>query len=220
MNKEKEIKKIVVVFIISFIYLYFQPNLVDSNTILQEKNLKSNSNPLNPEIKTSANNPGNFTLSIPDSDKTISGGGVPVTFTWTASEGADNYSMYVSDKEITTITGKTDIVRKNRIFMFYAVSTDPEGDKIYYRLKVDENKPSHWLGPRDSGQRYATGWGIFEYTGEITIGVQAKDIYGAESDWSYHTLTITTSKSKLIGSSLINILQNYPILYQLLLKFL
>lgn len=114
-----------------------------------------------------------------------------------------------------------DVVRKNWIFFVKAVSTDPDNDKIFYRIKVgNDSNPSQWIGPRDSGQGYVTGWGIFQYTGDITIGFQAKDEYGAESDWSYHTVNINKIKSKLIMPPLINILQNNPILYQLLLKFL
>ena len=112
-------------------------------------------------------------------------------------------------------------VRKNRVFLVSAVSTDPDGDQVYYRIKVfDEGEPSYWIGPRDSGQEYTTGMGIFQYTGEVIIGFQAKDEYGAESEWSYHTLVITTARSKSLISPIINILQNYPILYQLLQKFI
>ena len=114
-----------------------------------------------------------------------------------------------------------DVVRKNRIFFVKAVSTDPDDDQIFYRIKVgDESNPSQWIGPRDSGQNYITGMGIFQYTGGITIGFQAKDEYDAESDWSYHTVNLTKVKSKLFISPLIDILQNNPILYQLILKFL
>ena len=114
-----------------------------------------------------------------------------------------------------------DVVRKNNIFFVKAVSTDPDNDQIFYRIKVgDDSNPSQWIGPRDSGQGYITGMGIFQYTGDITIGFQAKDEYDAESDWSYHTVNLTKVKSKLIISPLINILQNNPIFYQLLLKFL
>ena len=114
-----------------------------------------------------------------------------------------------------------DVVRKNMIFLVKAVSTDPDDDQIFYRIKVgDDSNPSQWIGPRDSGQGYLTGMGIFQYTGDITIGFQAKDEYDAESDWSYHTVNLTKVKSKLIISPLIDILRNNPILYQLILKFL
>ena len=94
-----------------------------------------------------------------------------------------------------------DKVKENRIFFVRAVSSDPDDDQIYYRLKIGEyDKPSQWIGPYDSGVGYATGVGIFKFTGNITIGLQAKDKYDAESGWSYHTITITKAKSILISN--------------------
>ena len=82
-----------------------------------------------------------------------------------------------------------DVVRKNFPFLVRAVSTDPENDQIYYRIVVgDDGVPSQWIGPRDSGVEFATGMGIFQYTGDIVIGFQAKDEHDAESGWSYHTV--------------------------------
>ena len=114
-----------------------------------------------------------------------------------------------------------DKVRENRIFLVTVVSTDPDDDQIYYRLKVGiDDNPNLWIGPYDSGVTYATGMGIFRYTGEITIGWQAKDKLGAESGWTYHTITFTKARSKPITSPLIDILHNYPILFHLLQRFL
>ena len=96
-----------------------------------------------------------------------------------------------------------DTVKKNRIFLTRASSVDPDGDNIYYRLKVGENsEPSQWIGPRESGVEYVTGMGIFNYVGEIIIGFQAKDEYDAESNWSYHTITFIKSRSRNFYSSI------------------
>jgi hypothetical protein len=109
-----------------------------------------------------------------------------------------------TDPEITC----PDTIKQNRMFIARAVSVDPDGDKIYYRLKAGESgNPSNWIGPRESGVEYATGWGIFDYYGEIVIGFQAKDEWGLSSDWSYHTLNILKLKTRLNFLSLINILQ-------------
>jgi hypothetical protein len=116
-----------------------------------------------------------------------------------------------------------DEVRKNGIFLVTAVSTDPDDDQIYYRIKVgDSGNPSQWLGPYDSGVAYMTGMGIFQYTGDISINYQAKDEWDAESGWSTHIITFTKAKSKPNTLTLISILQNYlqmfPILRNLLLS--
>jgi len=114
-----------------------------------------------------------------------------------------------------------DKVKENRIFLVRVVSTDPDDDQIYYRLIIGESdKPSQWLGSFDSGVEYASGVGIFQYTGDITIGFQAKDEHDAESGWSYHTITFTKAKSKPIISPLINILQNHPHLFPILQQLL
>jgi hypothetical protein len=68
----------------------------------------------------------------------------------------------------------------------------------------ESNKPSQWIGPRESGVEYATGVGIFNYLGEIVIGFQAKDKWGLSSDWSYHTINFIEGKSRLNFLSLIN----------------
>ena len=110
-----------------------------------------------------------------------------------------------------------DTARKNFPFLVRVVSTDLDDDQIYYRVIIgDDGKPSQWIGPRDSGVEYISGVGIFQYTGDITIGFQAKDEHDAESGWSYHTVTLAKAKSKPIISPLINILQNHPHLFLLL----
>ena len=114
-----------------------------------------------------------------------------------------------------------DKVKENRVFILRGVSTDPDNDQIYYRLKIGESeKPSQWLGPYESGVEYASGVGIFQYTGDITIGFQAKDELDAESDWSYRTVTFTKTKSKPIILPLINILQNHPQMFPKLRQLL
>ena len=114
-----------------------------------------------------------------------------------------------------------DKVRENRIFIARVVSTDPDDDPIYYRVKIEETgKPGDWIGPYNSGVEYVNGIGIFKFTGEIIIGFQAKDKWGLESDWSYHTITFVEVKTRSIMSPLINILQNHPLMFPLLRQIL
>ena len=111
-----------------------------------------------------------------------------------------------------------DTVKKNRMFLVRARSVDPDGDEIYYRLKVGESKPSQWIGPRASGVEYATGMGIFEYVGEIIIGFQAKDKWGLSSGWSNHTVNIIKGKS--INSPFLIMLNRHPNLFPILIELL
>jgi len=122
-----------------------------------------------------------------------------------------------SDPDITC----PDKLRENRIFIARVVSTDPDDDPIYYRFNIgDSDKPSNWIGPYDSGVEYVSGVGIFKYIGDITIAVQAKDKWGAESGWSYQTISFVEIKRKSITPPLINILQNHPRMFPLLRQIL
>lgn len=52
-------------------------------------------------------------------------------------------------------------------------------------------------------------------TETYTKGFQAKDIHGAESDWAYHTVTITKVKSNY-AYMLEPLMQRFPLIARLL----
>ena len=94
------------------------------------------------------------------------------------------------------LTGPDSVI-KNRLFVIDAVSNDPEDDQIYYRFKIGEDStPRSWNGPYNSGYEFNLRVRLIGYTGDLVIGFQAKDTYGAESDWSYHTITYTNARSR------------------------
>jgi hypothetical protein len=75
-------------------------------------------------------------------------------------------------------------------YMFSAVTTDPEGEPIYYMFDWGDGSTSDWIGPVDSGTSVNA---IHQWAsaGTYDIKVKAKDIAGKESDWSpAHTITI------------------------------
>ena len=110
-----------------------------------------------------------------------------------------------------------DTVRKNRMFRAKAVSTDPDGNQIYYRFKLGETgTPTPWGGPYPSGVQYQVDIKVEGYAGTLPIIFQAKDEHDAESGWSYHTITFTKAKSKPIISPVLNFLQQHPHLFPLL----
>lgn len=82
-----------------------------------------------------------------------------------------------------------------RSWHLYRVNTtDPEGDKISYKMDWDDGTQSDWTDFIDSGDfayfeiKWNT-WGIYN------VRVKAKDIHGAESDWS-PPLPVTVCKNK------------------------
>ncbi|MBE3121586.1 MAG: hypothetical protein IMZ58_05180 [Thermoplasmata archaeon] len=74
-------------------------------------------------------------------------------------------------------------------YTFSSVSTDPNGDQIYYMFSWGDGTSSEWLGPYSSGITVSSihSWSAL---GNYTVKVKAKDTNGATSDWS-ESLTIT-----------------------------
>jgi hypothetical protein len=67
------------------------------------------------------------------------------------------------------------------------ISTDEDGDMIYYRWDFGDGTFSDWLGPFDSGKeaKVSHNW---SKVGKYTIKVKARDEHRVESEWSYQTI--------------------------------
>jgi hypothetical protein len=68
-------------------------------------------------------------------------------------------------------------------YMYTTSTTDPDGDQIYYMWDWGDGNNSGWLGPYASGD-IANANHTWAQKGSYQIKVKAKDIYGAESEWS------------------------------------
>lgn len=80
--------------------------------------------------------------------------------------------------------------RKGGWFRNTFYSTDPDGNDIYYYVEYSrENMPRRWYGPVSSGYTLWIDGGCPE-TGFYSIKAKAKDIYGAESNWTTLPATI------------------------------
>jgi len=66
---------------------------------------------------------------------------------------------------------------------FTIVTTDPDGDDLYYYIDWGDETSSEWLGPYESGQTITTSHSWTEI-GDYNITVKAKDIHDVESGWS------------------------------------
>ena len=108
-------------------------------------------------------------------------------------------------------------VRRGKLFTVEVVTIDPDGDDVYYRHKSN-GCISDWFGPCPSGEKYSFKMSIIGAPGAYTIGVQAKDIHDAESEWAYAQINLT--KDKTITSSFLNLLQNHPNLFPILRQLL
>lgn len=86
------------------------------------------------------------------------------------------------------------LIKINKTYKYSSSATDPDGDQVSLLFDWDDGTYSGWLGPFDSGERVTarhkwTEKGIYE------IRVKAKDIHGAQSDWS-DPLLISMPKNK------------------------
>ena len=66
---------------------------------------------------------------------------------------------------------------------FSAVTTEPDGEDVYYMLEWGDGELTDWLGPYPPGQTVEASHTWTEL-GDYEIRVIAKDIWGSQSDWS------------------------------------
>jgi hypothetical protein len=71
----------------------------------------------------------------------------------------------------------------NTVYTYTTSTTDPNGDQVYYMWDWGDGSQSNWLGPYNSGATINTTH-TWTKKGNYGIKVKAKDIYGAESNWS------------------------------------
>ena len=91
-------------------------------------------------------------------------------------------------------------------YKFDFVSTDPDGDEIYYFADWGDGTNSSWVGPFASGVT-ASANHMWSTKAVFTIKVKAKDDHGAESDWG----TFQFSSPRTVSfSTLIKILDRFP----------
>jgi hypothetical protein len=82
----------------------------------------------------------------------------------------------------------------NEMYTFHAVTTEPDGEDIYYFFDWGDGSKSGWLGPYTSGQE-GTAQKSWSTTGTYTVRAKAKDINHVSSGWSIPIMmTIMTDR--------------------------
>ena len=118
------------------------------------------------------------------------------------------------DQPSGAINGKT---REEYTYTTYA--TDFDGDKIKYGWDWGNGTPIEWTAFYDSGEDAEASYS-WENIGTFQIRVIAQDENGYMSEWS-DPLPVSMPKSKpYFNTPFLDFLQNHPILYQLLQRFL
>jgi len=80
------------------------------------------------------------------------------------------------------VDGST-VGKPEKEYEYSAVTTDPEGEQIFYLFDWGDETSSDWLGPYNSGEKMVASHAWSE-VGVYEIKVQAKDINDSISDWS------------------------------------
>ncbi len=125
------------------------------------------------------------------------------------SEPSDPLVVTIIDNQpplAPQITG-TNQGKPGTSYIFHFQTVDPQDDNISYFIDWGDNSTSGWLGP------YASGFvlGIphsWMNKGDFTVKAKAKDIWGAESNWSTFPVKMPTSYE-----------DSYPLLHWMLDRF-
>lgn len=78
-------------------------------------------------------------------------------------------------------------------YLYSTLTTDIEGDQVYYLWDWGDGTSSSWLGPFTSGVTASAQY-AWNDKGTYSIRVKAKDVNGAESNWS-EPLAVTMPKN-------------------------
>ena len=103
-------------------------------------------------------------------------------------------------------------------YTYSATSTDPDGDQLVYWFDWGDTTNSGWVGPSPSGIPWSTS-NDWPTQGTYDIRAKAKDIHGAESEWS-DPLSVTMPRNKVINTPFLNFLEQHPHLFPLLRQLL
>ncbi len=102
-----------------------------------------------------------------------------------------------------------------RVGVCFGVSTDPDGDEISYYVEWGDNSEGESSELLSSGEYWEISHTWYS-EGAYIIKAKAIDSNGAESDWSYLTVTMPRNKTNNLRTIVID---NYPIL-RIILKYL
>ena len=106
------------------------------------------------------------------------------------------------------ITGETN-GKTGKQYSYSLVSTDPDGDDVYYYIDWGDGDSTGWVGPAFSGEITIVPhtWTV---DGRYSIQAKTKDTYGVESDWGILTVTMPYSYNRPMLQLLELLFQRFP----------
>jgi len=169
--------------VIIFVDLYWECNDPDNDTITYDIYFANNTPPLD---KIESNYTGNtYDLGTLEIEETYywqivawdEFGAYNIGSIWTFKT-QDNSPPYPPDIIAGPSVGGPGIELN-----FTAITSDPEGDDVYYQWDWGDGNFSDWIGPYDVSQPIKIGYS-WNNSGDYVIRVKARDIHGKEGDWS------------------------------------
>ena len=97
-------------------------------------------------------------------------------------------------RDIPSITGPEN-GKKGEEYAYNVLTSDADGDTLYYFFDWGDGTNSGWIGSYDSGEEITVKH-IWNKKGTYNITVKAKDAFNAESDWATLTVTMPYSYNK------------------------
>jgi len=108
-------------------------------------------------------------------------------------------------------------VKTNVEYEYKLTSTDPDGDQIAYYVDWGDGTNSGWTAFYNSGDE-ASVKHTWAAKGTYTVKGKAKDVYGAESDWT--TLQVKVPRTIAINSLFIRFLEQFPNAFPILRRLI
>lgn len=152
--------------------------------------------------------------------QTIDGGYIAAGFTTSYGLGSQdawviklaNFENQIPNKPLRP-TGITEGSINNE-YTYSTTAVDPDGDVLFYLFFWDDGTDSGWLGPYSSGEECNASH-TWMSKGNYNIKVKAKDINGAESDWS-DPLPISMPRNRFLHNSFIlKLFERFQIIFHM-----
>jgi len=119
------------------------------------------------------------------------------------------YSDPPSNPEITGSTSG----KAGTEYEYSLVSSEPDGDDIYYYIDWGDGEKEEWIGPFVSNVKQAFTHTWLEQS-DYTVKAKSRDIFGFESDWT--TLEVSMPKNKTYSAPFLDFLEDHTHMFPLL----